>query len=313
MIPVDINTSTILFEGRRAILAVVRDVTERQALEETRRELVEAQARSALDLEAKNRALTESEARYRQLTEGSLDAVIVADRDGRIVLYNPSAARTFGWSADEVLGQPLTTLMPDGLRESHDQGFARYLETHDPRIVGKTVEVQGLRKDGETFPLELSLNAIELAGELQFIGSIRDQTERQRMRAMLARSDKLASIGLLSAGVAHEINNPLAYVGNNLAVLERDLKGVLEMMRHYESAHGALAAAAPEVLRAVEALSEEIDWPYIRENLEHILARTRDGVQRVANIVQNLRGLARTAPPSSSRPRCPTWSPPGSR
>jgi two-component system, NtrC family, sensor kinase len=157
--------------------------------------------------------------------------------------------------------------------------------------------MQGLRKDGETFPLELSLNAIELAGELQFIGSIRDQTERQRMRAMLARSDKLASIGLLSAGVAHEINNPLAYVGNNLAVLERDLKGVLEMMEHYESAHGALAATAPDVLRAVEGVSEEIDWPYIREHLGHILARTRDGVQRVANIVQNLRGLARTAPP----------------
>ncbi len=297
LIPVDINTSTIRFEGRRAILAVVRDVTERRALETTRRELAEAQARSALDLEEKNRALTESEARYRQLTEGSLDAVIVADRDGRIVLYNPSAARTFGWSADEILGQSLTTLMPDGLREIHDQGFARDLEAHDPRIVGKTVEVQGIRKDGETFPLELSLNAVELAGELQFIGSIRDQTERQRMRAMLARSDKLASIGLLSAGVAHEINNPLAYVGNNLAVLERDLKGVVEMMAHYESAHGALAAAAPDVLQTVETLSEEIDWPYIREHLMHILARTRDGVQRVANIVQNLRGLARTAPP----------------
>ena len=296
-IPVDINTSTIDFEGRRSILAVVRDVTERQALEMTRRELAEAQARSALDLEAKNRALTESEARYRQLTEGSLDAVIVADRDGRIVLFNPSAARTFGWSADEVLGQSLTTLMPEGLRDSHDIGITRYLETRDPRLVGKTVEVQGLRKNGETFPLELSLNAIELAGELQFIGSIRDQTERQRMRAMLARSDKLASIGLLSAGVAHEINNPLAYVGNNLAVLERDLKGVLVMMEHYESAHGALAATVPDVLRAVEELSEEIDWPYIREHLEHILARTRDGVQRVANIVQNLRGLARTAPP----------------
>ena len=69
------------------------------------------------------------------------------------------------------------------------------------------------------------------------------------------------------------------------------------MMEHYESAHGALAAAAPDVLRAVEELSEEIDWPYIREHLEHILARTRDGVQRVANIVQNLRSLARTAPP----------------
>ena len=82
MIPVDINTSTIHFEDQRAILAVIRDITERKALEETRREFAEAQARNAREIEAKNRALTESEARYRQLTEGSLDAIVVADRRG---------------------------------------------------------------------------------------------------------------------------------------------------------------------------------------------------------------------------------------
>ena len=82
----------------------------------------------------------------------------------------------------------------------------------------------GRRQDGTEFPLELSLSAVEMNGRPQYIGSIRDQTERQRMHAMLAHTDKLASIGLLSAGVAHEINNPLAYVLNNLVVLQREVK-----------------------------------------------------------------------------------------
>ncbi|SIN85023.1 PAS domain S-box-containing protein [Singulisphaera sp. GP187] len=297
IIPVDINTSTILFDDQRAVLAVIRDITERKALEETRREFAESQMRNAREMQEKNLALTASEARYRQLTEGCLDAVVVADRQGRITLFNPAAEKIFGHSTDEVLGRPITLLMPDSFKDLDDRGFEAALEARQPSIVGRTVELKGRRKNQEDFPLELSLNAIELAGELQFIGSIRDQTERQRMRAMLAQSEKLASIGLLSAGVAHEINNPLAYVANNLAVLERDMKSVLEMIAIYERALGPMSLASPDVVKEVEAVAEELDWPYVRDNLGRMLSRTREGVQRVANIVQNLRGLARTSPP----------------
>jgi signal transduction histidine kinase len=139
------------------------------------------------------------------------------------------------------------------------------------------------------------LSAVNVAGERQYIGSIRDQRERQRMRAMLTQSEKLASIGLLSAGVAHEINNPLAYVANNLAVLERDLTGVFQMMALYDQARGALESSAPDLLRQIEEVGEEIDWNYVRDNLHRMLARTREGVQRVANIVSSLRSLARTS------------------
>ena len=297
IIPVEMTTSKIRLEDSDAILALSRDITERKALEATRRQLAEAELANARALAAKNEDLSRSEARYRMLTEGSHDAVIVADRDGIITLFNPAAVRTFGYPADQMVGRPIRDLMPEALRDAHEHGLHRFVATRVPHVVGRTVELTGLRKNGESFPLELSLSAVESGGELQFIGSIRDQTERQRMRAMLVQSEKLASIGLLSAGVAHEINNPLAYVANNLAVLERDLKGVLALIESYEAIEPKLRAADPTAFERVEEVSEDLDWDYVRSNLPRMLNRTREGVQRVANIVQNLRGLARTAPP----------------
>src|SRR5262245_6935777 len=117
--------------------------------------------------------------------------------------------------------------------------------------------------------------------------------ERQQMRGRVAQSEKLASLGMLSAGVAHEINNPLAYIANNLAVLDRDSRFLLDLLGLYEQGRPVLAADRPELVLRVDHLADEFGLDYIRENLGRLLNSTRQGVKRVADIVQNLRGFAR--------------------
>ncbi|MFL5241049.1 MAG: PAS domain S-box protein [Gemmataceae bacterium] len=242
-------------------------------------------------------ALSDSERRYRQLTEAAQDGIIVADEDGKITLFNPAAERIFGYTDEEIIGQPFDSLVAPANEQDLRRGMRRYLEAGQAKLIARPTEMIGRRKDGVEFTLELSVSAIDFGSELRFLATIRDTTERTRMRTALIQSEKLASIGLLSAGVAHEINNPLAYVANNLVVLERDLKGLMALLDLYENVRTRLAEVDPEVGRRVQALAEEIDLSYVRDNLSRVLARTREGVQRVARIVHNLRGLARTDRP----------------
>jgi signal transduction histidine kinase len=114
-----------------------------------------------------------------------------------------------------------------------------------------------------------------------------------RTRAALAQAEKLAGLGRLAAGVAHEVNNPLAFVTNNLTVLRRDVSAALRLLEVYRAGREGLARSEPD--RAAEAarLEEEMDVAYVRGNLGRVLDRSLAGLQRVRDIVANLRDFAR--------------------
>jgi sigma-B regulation protein RsbU (phosphoserine phosphatase) len=127
----------------------------------------------------------EAEQRFRSVTESAHDAVISSDSTSTIVGWNRAAAEMFGWSADEIIGEPVETIIPQRFRESHKAGMDRFTETGTARLIGRSVEIAGLHRDGHEFPIEMSLSTWE-GGTARFYSAIlRDITERKRMEAEL--------------------------------------------------------------------------------------------------------------------------------
>src|SRR5207302_1669169 len=149
--------------------------------------------------------------------------------------------------AVEIVGKPSAPLVPDEFSVFCEIDSQKSFRTRLLTSLGKPQECKGRRKDGSEFPVEIALSVLsdgdagDAAQGFRFLAALRDLTERNRMRSVLVQNEKLASIGLLSAGVAHEINNPLAFVANNLVVLERDCTGLLAILAAYTAADARLA------------------------------------------------------------------------
>ena len=130
-------------------------------------------------------ALTESEDRFRSVVQSAPDAIIVADEHGYIASWNKAAARLFLYESEEVVGKPLTVLMPMRYREAHEMGLERMRATGRSKVIGHVVRLHGLRKDGTEFPIELSLATWLARGGSFFSGIIRDVTERTQTEEAL--------------------------------------------------------------------------------------------------------------------------------
>ncbi|MBM4146812.1 MAG: diguanylate cyclase [Nitrospira sp.] len=142
-------------------------------------------------------ALRESEEKFRNIAQTAVDAFILAERNGNVIFWNKSAERIFGYTEEEILGRPLTMLMPEQYRQAHQMGLIHVHATGKSKYFGEINEKQGLRKDGSVFPIEFSVSMWVIKDKTFYSGIIRDITKREQMKhelEKLATTDRLTQV-----------------------------------------------------------------------------------------------------------------------
>ncbi len=172
-------------------------------------------AREVEERRGMEEALSESEEKFRTISSSARDAILMIDNDGNVSFWNEAAERMFGFANDEVTGRPLhTIIVPERYRGAHQKGFASFRETGKGPFIGRTVEVEAVRKDGTEFPVELSISAVRFRRKWHAIGILRDITERRKVEAereRLLRETERANKELNDFAyiVSHDLKAPL--------------------------------------------------------------------------------------------------------
>ncbi len=259
---------------REQLLDEVRSLRQLIATLETAAvEQRQTELRLLKEAQVSDAALKKSEATGQALLESASEGIVLVNASGRITLVNAAAERMFGYDHDGLLGQPLEILLPDRVRGVHGEHRARYFAGPRVRPMGTGLDLAGRRRDGSEFPVEISLSYVEMSEGMTAMALVTDITERKRVEAELQRqrdtlyqTEKLAALGTLSAGIAHEMNNPLGIITSRIEVMLLD--------------------------------AEEQNLPtQVLEDLQVLHRAT----QRVARIATNLRSFARQTPREHTR------------
>jgi PAS domain S-box-containing protein len=214
--------------GPQWVVNLVEDVTERKRIQETADRTI-AQLTAVLD--------------------GAKDAVISIDINGVVQSINAAGERMFGYERDEVIGRHLGLLMPEADARRHDSYVANYLKTGVGKIIGVGREVDARRKDGTTFPIDLTINEAAVFNDLIFVGFVRDLSERRRIQSRMDQlaAQRLTAIGGMAGALAHELNQPLAAIGAYLETAQRMLARTAE--GRSAPVEDAIARASAQVVR----------------------------------------------------------------
>lgn len=215
------------------------------------------------------------EAHLNSILDTVPDAMVVIDSKGLVYSFSAAATRLFGYKLPEVWGRNVSMLMPSPYREAHDSYLERYLSTGERRIIGIGRVVVGERKDGSTFPMELSVGEMISGKDRYFTGFVRDLTERQEtdtrlqeLQSELVHISRLSAMGEMASTLAHELNQPLTAISNYM-------KGASRIVSEIPSDQAlllksALDKSAEQAIRAGQIIRRLRDFVARGESDRHV-------------------------------------------
>jgi PAS domain S-box-containing protein len=286
----------VVFEDIFLIKSCIRGGAEMKEIAERQAHMEEAKAIIELEVLKRTGELRESETMFRSLIDNANTGIVVTDSSGRIVTFNPKAETIFGWCATDVIGQSIALLLPERLRDSYQAMFVE-IGSHR-RELPKTAEVIGLRKCGPEFPLGTAFSIWKVGERVFFSAMFRDLSERKQLENQLAQAQKLESIGQLAAGIAHEINTPIQYVGDNTRFLQDAFNDLLKLSAACDKYFGELdlEVEPSEALKEVTRVRSKVDVEFLQVETPRAIDQTLEGVSRVATIVRAMKEFSHPGP-----------------
>jgi PAS domain S-box-containing protein len=239
----EMAVSSLLIGEQHHFAAIVRDITERQT-----------DAQNVLD----------EKARLLAVIDNVVDGIITINEKGFIETFNPAAARVFGYSPDEAIGQSVKLLMPESDHREYDDYLLNHVSIDAQRVTGVGLEIIGLRKDGTTFPMEMALSTLLIGDQSHFAGIVRDITERKRVEQMQKE---------FISTVSHELRTPLTSIRGSLGLILGGVVGELP-----EKVHDLLAIANNNSERLITLINDILD-------VEKITAGKMDFDYTVTNLI----------------------------
>jgi PAS domain S-box-containing protein len=229
-------------------------------------------------------ALQESEEKFRKISSSAQDAIIMMDHEGRISFWNQAAEKVLGYSQEEALGRELHLwLAPERFRERYRQGFRAFQASGEGPVIGQTLELSALRKDGEEFPIELSVSAVKLKGRWNAIGILRDISERKLVERKLIEAKEAAEAATRAkseflANMSHEIRTPMNGViaATDLALSEELSPKLEHYLKIISASAYSLLGIINDILDFSKIEAGKLDLESRPFRLEDVLDRVTD-------------------------------------